>query len=351
MFGIKQQDGKKMKIVVTGSQGFIGGYLVEELLSQGHTVVGVDNYSKYGFLSKSHDNHPDFSLVNTNLENSADLDAVLMDADHLVAGAAKIGGITYFHKFAYDLLAKNERIMATTCDAAIKAFECGSLQKVTYISSSMVFESATSFPSKEGDELSSPPPLSSYGFQKLSTEYFARAAWDQYGLPFTIVRPFNCIGIGEARAVSDHYEQSGNISLAMSHVVPDLIQKILKGQDPLHILGSGNQIRHYTYGGDLAKGISLAIQSDAAFNQDFNLSTPTGHSVLELANLIYRKITHLDSNPEIVMDKPYEYDVQMRVPATEKAKSLLGFEATTSLDSALDEIIPWVQGAIKEGII
>ena len=340
-----------MKIAVTGSQGFIGGYLVEELLSLGHTVIGVDNFSKYGYLKKSHDEHPNFKLVNLNLEDTQELFDVISEAEHVIAGAAKIGGITYFHKFAYDLLAKNERITATTCDAAIKAFQKGSLQKVTYISSSMVFESAFSFPSKEGDELKSPPPHSSYGFQKLSTEYFARAAWQQYKLPYTIVRPFNCIGIGEARAISDHYEQSGNISLAMSHVVPDLIQKILKGQNPLRILGSGAQIRHYTYGGDLAKGISKAVLAKEAFNQDFNLSTSIGHSVLELAQIIYRKVTGSDSNPQILSDTPFPHDVQKRVPSTQKAKSLLGFEATTTLESALDEIIPWIDGAIKKGII
>jgi UDP-glucose 4-epimerase len=340
-----------VKIVVTGSQGFIGGYLVEELLAQGHVIVGVDNYSKYGHLKKSYDSHPNFNLVNMNLEDDKNFFDVLDGVDHLVAGAAKIGGITYFHKFAYDLLAKNERILATTCDAAIRAFQKGSLKKVTYISSSMVFENALNFPSVEGDELKSPPPLSSYGFQKLSTEYFARAAWDQYKLPYTIVRPFNCIGIGEARAVSDEYEKSGNISLAMSHVVPDLIQKIVKGQNPLHILGDGTQIRHYTYGGDLAQGIALAIQSDSAINEDFNLSTPVGHTVLELANIIYRKITGFDTNPEIMMDKPYEHDVQMRIPSTEKAKNILGFEALTPLEKALDEIIPWVRNAIDSGVI
>ena len=57
---------------------------------------------------------------------------------------------------------------------------------------------------------------------------------------------------------------SGNVKLAMSHVVPDLVQKILKGQDPLHILGKGNQVRHYTYGGDLAKGIRVCIEHPAA---------------------------------------------------------------------------------------
>lgn len=340
-----------MKIVVTGSQGFIGGYLVEELLSQGHEVIGVDNFSKYGYLTKSHDNHPNFSFVKLDLEKEEGFAEVLEDAEHLVAGAAKIGGITYFHKFAYDLLSKNERIIATTCDAAIKSLKRGKLRKVTYISSSMVFENTTHFPSKEGDELVSFPPSSSYGFQKLSVEYFAKAAWDQYGLPYTIVRPFNCIGIGESRAVAESYETSGNVTLAMSHVVPDIIQKILKGQDPLRIFGSGDQVRHYTYGGDLAKGILLAIMSENATNQDFNISTSVGHTVTELAEIIYTKITNQKKIPRIISEPPYEFDVQMRVPSTEKAKEYLGFEATTTLEKALDEIIPWVKKAIAEGLI
>src|SRR5207302_7612467 len=120
-----------------------------------------------------------------------------------------------------------------------------------------VYESATVFPTPEGAELSSPPPRSTYGFQKLACEYFARGAWEQYQLPYTIIRPFNCVGIGERRALRDHEVMSGNVRLALSHVVPDLVQKILRGQDPLHILGDGQQARHYTYGGDLAKGIRL----------------------------------------------------------------------------------------------
>src|SRR5439155_24735812 len=167
---------------------------------------------------------------------------------------------------AYDLLATNERIIASTCDAAIAAQAEGRLSKVTYLSSSMVFESTTTWPSEEGDERRVPPPLSSYGFQKLAVEYFAKAAWDQYELPYTIVRPFNCVGIGEGRALGDVEIASGNVKLAMSHVVPDLVQKVLKGQDPLHILGDGTQVRHYTYGGDVARGVATAMEHPAATN-------------------------------------------------------------------------------------
>jgi nucleoside-diphosphate-sugar epimerase len=269
----------------------------------------------------------------------------------LIAGAALIGGISYFHAYAYDLLATNERIMASTCDAAIRAYKQGKLKKVTYLSSSMVFESSQHWPSQEGDQRRIPPPLSSYGFQKLAVEYFAQAAFDQYKLPFTIVRPFNCVGVGEGRALGEIEVLSGNVSLAMSHVVPDLVQKVLKGQDPLHILGSGQQIRHYTYGGDLAKGIVTCMESEKALNEDFNISTDQSTSVLQLAEIIWNKI-HKSSKPfRFVSDEAYEYDVQRRIPATDKARNILNFECNTTLDQMLDEVIPWIQMAINEGKI
>lgn len=337
--------------MVTGSSGFIGGYIVEELLRQGHEVVGVDNYSKYGPVKKSYDDNPNYTLVVGDVQDSALMTDLLSDVDHFIAGAALIGGISYFHTYAYDLLAQNERIIASSVDAAIEAHKKGRLKKVTYMSSSMVFESTDRWPSKEGDEREVPPPLSSYGFQKLAVEYFARAAWDQYRLPYTILRPFNCVGIGESRARGDVEIDSGNVKLAMSHVVPDLVQKVLKGQDPLHILGEGNQVRHYTYGGDLARGIVLSLDHPEALNNDFNVSTADGHTVVELAEIIWRKIKGPDVPLRIISDPGFEHDVQRRVPDVTKARDVLGFEATTKLEDMLDEVIPWIENAVAEGTI
>ena len=339
------------RVLVSGASGFIGGYLVEELLERGHSVVGIDNFSKYGRVSKSFDGHRNYELIEADCRDIPLLTEALTDCDHFIAGAALIGGISYFHTYRYDLLAMNERITAASCDAAIAAHRSGRLQKVTYISSSMVFESADSWPSFEGQERQMPPPKSSYGFQKLAVEYFARAAWDQYELPFTIIRPFNCVGVGEGRALGDVEVLSGNVRLAMSHVLPDLVQKVLKGQDPLHILGDGSQIRHYTYGGDLAKGIATAMEHPDAVNDDFNLSTATSTTVLELAQAIWRKIKGPDVLFRTVSDDAYEHDVQRRVPSTEKAKQILGFEATTPLDDVLDEVIPWIESAMRQGTI
>jgi nucleoside-diphosphate-sugar epimerase len=342
------EDYSEMRILVTGASGFIAGYLIEELLNHGHEVIGIDNFSKYGKVEKSYDRHPNYRFEEGDVKETLLLKRLIQDRDQIVAGAAMIGGISLFHEYAYDLLAENERIIASTFDAAIWGFRNGRLKKINVISSSMVFESATTFPTREGEQLKCPPPLSTYGFQKLSCEYFAKGAREQYGLPFTIIRPFNCIGIGEKRAICDKEILSGNIKLAMSHVVPDLIQKVLRGQDPIHILGDGRQIRHYTYGGDLAKGIRLCIESEKAINEDFNLSTPQSTTVLELAEHIWRKISG-DKPFRYISDSPFKYDVQKRIPSVEKARRVLGFETKTSLNEALDEIIPWVGKQIEIG--
>jgi nucleoside-diphosphate-sugar epimerase len=339
-----------MKTLVTGAAGFIGGYLVEELLSAGHEVVGLDNFSKYGELTQASQDNPRYKLVKGDAKNIELLKKLLADCDHFVAGAAMIGGISYFHEFAYDLIAENERILAATFDAAIAAHSAGGLERIVVLSSSMVYESTDVYPTPEGAQLTSPPPRSTYGFQKLASEYFAKGALEQYGLPYTIVRPFNCVGIGERRALRDTDVMSGNVKLALSHVVPDLVVKVLRGQDPLHILGSGEQVRHYTYGADLARGIRLAMESDVAINEDFNLSTAASTTVRELAELIWRRING-DRPLRLVHDAPFEHDVQRRVPDVQKAKRVLGFEATTTLEEMLDEVIPWIRAELDEGRI
>lgn len=338
-----------MKILVTGSMGFIGGYLIEALLKNGYQVIGIDNFSKYGKISKSYDRHAGYQFVSGDVKDVDLLKELIADCDQVVALAAMIGGISYFHRFAYDLLAENERILASTFDAAVWAFKEKKLQKINILSSSMVFESTDVFPTPEGEQLKCPPPQSTYGFQKLSSEYFAIGANEQYGLPYTIIRPFNCVGVGERRALCDENIYSGNIKLALSHVVPDLIQKVFKGQDPLHILGDGMQIRHYTYGGDLAEGIIRCIESENATNEDFNISTDKSTTVMELARMIWNKINQKPFR--FISDEPYKYDVRKRIPDTRKAKKLLHFEAKTSLSDILDEVIPWVQSQIKMGTI
>lgn len=338
-------------ILFTGSHGFIAGYVINQLLEEGNEIWGIDNFWKYGKISKSYENHPKFHFLEWDAKDTEKLKEIMIKNNiHIfVSGAAIIGGITMFHELAYDLLRENELITSTAFDCCLYAKKnCKDFEKIVVVSSSMVFESTEHYPSKESDVRKNLPPLSTYGFQKLAVEYWTQGAWEQYKLPYTIIRPFNAVGIGEKRARLETECYSGNIKLAMSHVVPDLIQKILKGQYPLRILGKGNQIRHYTYAGDLANGFCECIKNPKALNNNFNISTSKGHSVLELAEIIWNKINP-DKELKIESDDAYTYDVQKRVPDVTKAREVLGVECNTNIEEALDEIIPWIKKQMEIG--
>jgi len=131
-------------------------------------------------------------------------------------------------------------------------------------------------------------------------------------------------------------------------VLPDLVQKMVKGQRPLHILGDGNQVRCYTHGTDLARGIRICLDHPNALNQDFNISTARATTVHELASLVW---SHFETGePQFFSETPYEYDVQKRVPDVSKARDLLGFEAQVTLEDSVDEVCKWVAQATKAGL-
>lgn len=319
------------KVLLTGSQGFIGSYICKNLLVD-HKVLGIDNYSKYGKIAREHDNHPNFQLVDLNLANPQYVRNVFetFDPNYIIAGAAMIGGIAYFHKYAYDLVSVNERIMANTLDNAILLHKAKkNLKRVVNISSSMVYENATKFPCKEDDVM--PPPSSTYGMQKLMTEYYCKGAHEQYGLDYTIIRPFNCVGIGEE-----------DVGTSLTHVIPDLVKKALNSKNnELEILGDGKQVRHYTHGSDIAEGIRRAMYTPEASCQAFNISTPESVTVADLARIIWHKI-YKNSDVTLVSKEPFTYDVQFRCPDVTKAKEILGFEARKYLTDSLDEVITWI---------
>ena len=262
-----------------------------------------------------------------------------------------IGGISYFHEFAYDLIAENERILASTFDAAIAAHRDGHLQRIVVMSSSMVYESATVFPTPEGAQLTSPPPIVDVRLPEARLGVLREAVpGSSTELPYTIVRPFNCVGIGERRALRDTDIMSGNVKLALSHVVPDLALKVLKGQDPLHILGDGSQVRHYTYGGDLAHGIRLAMESDADGQRG---RQPLDGAVDDRARTGRRRSgarsTARIASSATSPTRRSSTTSRCVSRTCRKARELLDFEATTTLDEMLDEVIPWIRGEVEAG--
>ena len=179
--------------------------------------------------------------------------------------AAKIGGIKYFHDYPATILNENNIMLANVFSAAVLH-----KVKIVYISSSMVFERTTIFPTPEDAVFESPPPVTHYGFSKLVGEYYCRAFSEEHGVPYTICRPFNAYGPGE------YPEDEPGIA----HVIPDLARKVLRGQYPLEILGAGQQVRCYTYVTDVADGI-VAVGLDPRGNRRPERSTKVGLDIRE----------------------------------------------------------------------
>jgi nucleoside-diphosphate-sugar epimerase len=205
------------------------------------------------------------------------------------------------------------------------------LDRVVYASSSMVYERATEFPVTEDQVSEIPPPESAYGFQKLAGEYYCRAYHDQYGVDYSIFRPFNAVGTREPPGDE----------VGQAHVIPDFVKKILEEEQyPLQILGDGRQVRAFTNVRDIARGVYRCAVDDAALNDHFNLGSSDGISMRDLARKIWDRC---DRDREIAFETEdaFEHDVQRRVPDSSKAREQLGWEPAVSLDDSLSEYVAW----------
>ena len=310
-------------VLVTGGAGFIGHRLVAKLLELGAKVTVVDDLSKGGgrnlepYLGR-------IRFIQSDLLDPRAAREALEGQEVCFHLAARIGGIGYFHRKPATSLRDNSMMAFNLWDAAI-----GSDAKMVCLSSSMVFERASVFPTPESAVEASPPPMSGYGFSKLVAEYIARTYWEEFGIKYVIVRPFNAYGPGEMPGEYVGY----------AHVIPDLIKKALSGQYPLEILGSGKQTRSYTYVDDVADAILFV--SARAENDDFNIGTGVETTVEELAERIWRLCGRRE--PLKLKRLPgLKYDVQRRVPDISKI-SRLGWRPKVGLDEGLRRTIEWVK--------
>jgi len=313
-------------IVVTGGCGFIGREVVRQLVARGDAVRVLDD------LSKPESAAPDGAeLIQVDLTDPAATRGALEGARRCVHLAAKIGGIGYFHRYPATILAENDKIYASVFGGAADL----GYERLLYVSSSMVFENATTFPSAEADLATTPVPKSAYGFSKLAGEWYCRSFREERGLPFTIVRPFNAYGVNEAPGEEVGY----------AHVIPDLVKKLLAGQDPLELLGDGQQTRCFTHVSDIARGVVLALDSPAAVDEDFNVSTAEETKIGDLARTIWTMIRP-GAEPRLRCVDPFPCDVRRRVPAVAKAREVLGFEARVPLAEGLPEVVDWLRGEL-----
>ncbi|HEV3474180.1 MAG TPA: NAD-dependent epimerase/dehydratase family protein [Actinomycetota bacterium] len=308
--------------LVTGGAGFIGSAVVRALLARGEEVRVVDDLSK-GASSIPEGVEP----VAGDIADPQICARAFQDVDVCFHLAAKIGGIGYFHRYPADILDDNNGMLSRVFRTAT---ERGT--KVVYVSSSMVFERATEFPTPEEALDRSPPPFSAYGFSKLVGEWYCRAFHEQFETPFAIARPFNAYGPGE------HAEREPGLA----HVIPDLMEKISSGRRPIPIFGDGSQSRSFTYVDDVADAIVTIGLDPRAEGRDFNIGTGVETSVRELLDLLWR-IMGEAGEPDVAPGDTLPVDVKRRAPDVTRIRSVLGWQARVGLEDGLRRTAEWHQ--------
>jgi UDP-glucose 4-epimerase len=312
------------RVLVTGGAGTIGAAVVRRLLREhGWEVRVSDQREAPAWMAHECEVHTgDLRVVDEARTAAAGCTYVI----HL---AAIVGGIGNFHKLPHTLLEVNNALYNAVFRAALEE----RVERLVYVSSSMVFENATEFPTTEEHVKECPSPWSAYGFSKLAGEVYCRAAHDEHGLPYTVCRPFNAYGPGELPDPEP----------GIAHAVPDLIKKVLSGQQPLEIFGSGKQTRTLTHVDDIADGIVTAMRHPAGENEDFNISASDERSIAEVAQIIWEACGRDPSHFELRHLPSFEVDVQRRWPSVEKAARLLGWKAQIDIETGIADTVRWLR--------
>jgi UDP-glucose 4-epimerase len=312
------------RVLVTGGAGTIGAAVVRRLLSDPAYEVRVsDQRLAPQWMREGCEVHTG------DLRDLAQAQEATRGCSHVIHLAAIVGGIANFHKLPHTLTEVNNALYNAVVRAALEA----DVERFTYVSSSMVFERAELFPTPEHYLASCPVPRSAYGFSKLTGEVYCRAAHEEHGLPFTICRPFNAYGPGELPDAEP----------GIAHAVPDLIEKVLSGQRPLQIFGSGEQTRTLTHVEDIADGVVTAMSSPAGLNEDFNISASHEMTIAEIAAVIWAACGEDPRQLELEHLPTFAVDVQRRWPSVEKARELLGWEARIGVEQGIAATVAWLR--------
>ena len=312
------------RVLVTGGAGTIGAAVVRRLLGDPDWEVRVsDQREAPGWMREGCEVH------RGDLRDLADARAATQGCTHVIHLAAIVGGIGNFHKLPHTLTEVNNALYNGVVRAALDH----AVERFVYVSSSMVFERATEYPTTERHIWQTPMPRSAYGFSKLTGEVYCRAAHDEHGLPYTICRPFNAYGPGEVPE-----DEPG-----IAHMVPDVIKKVLSGQKPLQIFGDGTQTRTLTHIDDIADGIVTAMASPKGLNEDFNISASDERTVAELARVIWEECGEDPEAFALEHLPTFEVDVVRRWPDVSKAQRLLGWEARIGLREGIAQTVDWLR--------
>ena len=312
-----------MRIVVTGSEGSLMQAVIPKLLANGHEVVGIDNLYRYG--KRSERAGQDYEFHEQDLVDRHATFELLRGADAVIHAAAKLYGVLGLLHYRADILGDDTAVCSNILHAAVHH----GVKRVVYMSSSMVYDSSiqdVNVPLTENMTDTCPMPKTDYGLSKLVCERMCEAFRQQYGLEYTIWRPFNVVSPHEVSMTEQGF----------SHVLPDFINNIVgRHLNPLPIIGDGEQIRCFTWIDDVTQIIADHSFCEASANQVFNVCNVEPTRMKDAARMIYFAATGNDPRElKFITSRDYEHDVRVRIPSVDKLHRILGpFQFTSTQES------------------
>ncbi len=317
------------KILVIGGAGFIGGFVVEELLKYPvASVVVYDNFvrGKEENIEKSlRDDRCTIFPYGGDIRELDILDKAIKETDYVIHLAA----MWLLHCRDFPRTAFEVNVSGTF--NVLEACARNNVKRLVYSSSASVYGDAVTVPMDEDHPFNN---RNFYGATKISGESMCRAFYDRYGLSYVGLRYMNVYGPRQ----DQHAVYSG--------VVPIMLNKIADNESPL-INGDGSQAYDFVYVRDVARANVLALVTEAE-DDFFNVGTGVQTTIKELCDFVLKlKNSNLEVNY-----RPYSEDdnrrlVKNRIGDTRKALEFLGFSAEYTLDEGLEELIQW---RIDEGI-
>lgn len=318
------------KVLVTGGTGFIGSHIVERLLDLGAQVTVLSRLpngkiNQIAFLKNK------VNFIKGDCTNSDDAYGACQKQEIVLNLAARVGSIAYNMAHQGTMMRDNLLIATTMLDAALKA----KVERFLVVSAGCIYPRNCKIPTPETEGfVSEPEPTNGgYGWAKRMSELLGKYYQEEFGMKIGIVRPYNCYG------PRDSFDPK------VSHVIPGLIKRVLGGENPIKVWGSGKQTRAFLYVKDLVKGMLLTIERYPVADA-INLGMDEEVSIKELINKIVR-IAGVKTS--IVFDTTKQDGSPRKNSDNRKAFEKIGFKAKVKLDEGLKRTISWYREKLSEG--
>jgi len=313
-----------MKILITGGAGFVGSHLADRLIMDGHEITVIDDLSTGRYSNVAHlEGRDGFRLIIDTVLNQPLMEELIRESDRVYHMASAVGV-----RLIMEQPVKTIETIFHGTDVVLK-FSSRYRKRVLIPSTSEVYGKGASIPFSEGDDLltgATDKHRWAYACAKTLDEFLALAHWKETQLPVVVVRLFNTVGP----------RQTGQYGM----VVPRFVHAAMRNE-PVTVHGDGTQSRCFGHVSDVVEGLAKMLETPECFGQVINLGNDEETSIMGLAD---RAITLTGSSSEVRF-VPYEdvygdgfEDMRRRVPNLEKARRLVGYKPTRTLDDIINDV-------------